>query len=81
MRESFTIYTILLRVAFFIVCLVILALYTNRLLKVPKRKVSIEQRGVQIIGALTLLFNDQLYFVTVLWPNPVSYLYANLAPF
>ena len=74
MRGSFTIYTILLRTAFFLASLAVFIRYNMLVLRLPKQRVSVEQRCVQGLGALTLTFNDQLYFISILWPNSVTYL-------
>mgnify|MGYP000982375152 FL=1 len=71
-NESFTLYTIILRVAFFLLSVLVYVKYVTTIMKIPKNVVSIEQKGVQLIGVLTVLFNDQLFFITVLWPNPFT---------
>lgn len=47
--------------------------YSYLIIKIPKKRVSVEQKLVHVLSAFTLTFNDQLYFITVLWPNPVTY--------
>lgn len=57
---------------FFVIALLVFIKYSSNILKLPKKRVSVEQRFVHVFSGLTLLFDDQLYFITVLWPNPVT---------
>jgi hypothetical protein len=46
--------------------------YNQLIFALPKERVSVEQRAVQVLSVITLAFNDQLYFVSVIAPNAFS---------
>lgn len=45
-------------------------LYLMRFLPIPKEKKIIEQKMIAVASVLLVMFNDPLYIVTVLNPNP-----------
>lgn len=45
-------------------------LYLVRFLRIPKEKKIIEQKMIAVASVLLIMFNDPLYIVTVLKPNP-----------
>lgn len=56
----------------FLLSFAVFSKYNLLIFKLPKERISIEQRAVQILSVITLTFNDQLYFISVISPNPVS---------
>ena len=62
-------YTIVLRAIFFAISAAVFVRYSYLICQIPKFRVSLEQRLVHGVSGLTIMFNDQLYWITVLWPN------------
>jgi hypothetical protein len=59
-------------VGLFIVAFAVFVKYNQLIFLLPKDRVSVEQRAIQVLSVITLTFNDQLYFISVISPNPFS---------
>lgn len=79
-NAHFSYFTIFLRVGLFLLAFAVFAKYNLKILKLPKERISVEQRSVQVLSVVTLTFNDQLYFISVIAPNPFSYPLTYLDP-
>jgi hypothetical protein len=71
-NTQFTLFTIVIRVVFFAISVAVLVVFNHLILRLPRNRVSIEQRFIQLLSAVTITFNDQFYFISVIYPNPVS---------
>jgi hypothetical protein len=71
-NANFSYFAIFLRVGLFLASFAVFAKYNLLVFKLPKNRISVEQRAVQVLSVVTLTFNDQLYFISIISPNPVS---------
>jgi hypothetical protein len=67
-------------VGLFLVAFAVFVKYNRLIFRLPNERVSIEQRSIQVLSVVTLTFNDQLYFISIISPNPFSYRPPYAAP-
>lgn len=71
-NANFSYFAIFLRVGLFLVAFGVFVKYNRMIFLLPKERISVEQRIIQVLSVVTLTFNDQLYFISVIAPNPFS---------
>lgn len=72
-NPDFSYFAIFLRVGLFLVSIFVFFKYNQMINGLPKKLISVEQKVIWVLSFITLTFNDQFYFISIIAPNPFSY--------